>query len=235
MSCGAIWLDRDGKQDRVRRKKPFKPGDQLTYCFAPDLLEKKPPLLKSIHIQKEFSVWSKPRGMTISGSRFCDHLSLKRCIETQHPDKPTCFIVHRLDRFTSGLILVAHNKSTAAQLSKMFRHHDIEKTYHAWSTGKLTSSTAVSSPIDRKEAYSEVTPIQSDDTKSLVRVQIHTGRKHQVRRHLASLGHPIVGDRQYGTKTGVDLQLAATDLRFELNGDKFEFKLNWRDLLEPFL
>lgn len=235
MSCGAIWLSRGNKQERVRRAKTkLKPGDCLTYYYSADLLKEPQPQLQSIHIDSDFSVWLKPRYMTVSGSRFCDHTSLKRCIEAQHPAQPTTYIVHRLDRFTAGLFIVAHNKKYAAKLSDLFRTHKIHKRYHAWVEGFVSCSTNVGLELDGKSARSDVSPVTSRKDKSLVEVIIHTGRKHQVRRHLAAIGHPIIGDRQQETDHSFDLQLAATQLEFALEDRAFSFQLNWRDLLESF-
>lgn len=232
MSCGAVWLHRAGKQDRLRRdKKNLEAGDELVFHYSPELLNETPPALKYEYIGPDFSVWRKPRGMTISGSRFCDHTSLKRCIETQHPEQPSVFVVHRLDRFTAGLILVAHNKKTASKLSDMFRNHHIHKSYHAWCEGLLRRAQGVSEPIDGKSALSKIEPVKLASENTLVRVTIDTGRKHQVRRHLTSLGHPVLGDRLYGTTSDLDLQLAATHLSFELPGEHYTFDIDWRELL----
>ena len=232
MSCGAVWLHRAGKQDRIRRATAnLQVGDELVFHYAPELLNETPPVLKHEYLGPDFSVWRKPRGMTISGSRFCDHTSLKRCIETQHPEQPNVFIVHRLDRFTAGLILVAHNKTSAAELSGLFRHHVVHKSYHAWCEGRLDQAHEVSEPIDDKSASSKIEPVKALDEHTLAKVTIETGRKHQVRRHLAYLGHPVVGDRQYGTTAELDLQLAATHLSFALRGEEYTFDIDWKELL----
>ncbi len=235
MACGAVWLKRRKYQARVRDEKNLKPNDELLYHYAPELLRAEPPELKAIHLDPHFSVWLKPRDMTISGSRFCDHTSLKRCVETQHPTQAAVYVVHRLDRFTTGLIVVAHDKETAAALSAKFRDHEIEKVYHARVKGVLTEAAKVSEPIDDKPAFSEVSPVAVGTDASIVAVVIKTGRKHQVRRHLMALGHPVTGDRQYGDNedSTFDLQLAATLLAFELNGERFSFELDWRDCLAP--
>lgn len=235
MSCGAVWLKRGKHQARVRTEKNLKLNDELIYHYAPDLLRAEPPELKVIHLDRRFSLWLKPRDMTISGSRFCDHTSLKRCVETQHPTQAPVYVVHRLDRFTAGLILVAHDKETAAALSAMFRDHAINKAYHARVEGIFSEACTVSSPIEGKAAFSEISPVGMDAASSVVEVVIKTGRKHQVRRHLAELGHPILGDRQYGNgaDSGIDLQLAATRLGFELGGEHFNFELDWRECLAP--
>jgi tRNA pseudouridine32 synthase/23S rRNA pseudouridine746 synthase len=233
MACGAVWIERDGVAARVRRAtKSAMPGSKVIFHYAANLLAETPPKLTATEMQDDFSIWIKPRGMTISGSRFCDHTSLKRCIETQHPENKAVYVVHRLDRFTAGLIVVAHSKQAAAKLSDMFRHHEIHKVYHAWVQGRLDSAVNIEEPVDNKAARSEVASVQVEDNLSLVEVKIYTGRKHQVRRHLASIGHPVIGDRQYGQAAELDMQLAATSLGFEWNNQKVECRVPWQDLLQ---
>lgn len=235
MIAGAVWLERDGKSSRIRRNSQLKPADQLTLNYAPELLRETPPTLKSIHKGDNFSVWVKPRGMTISGSRFCDHTSLKRCIETQLPGQPAVYIVHRLDRFTAGLIVVAHNKATAAHLAEQFKSHQVSKYYHALVAGCCLEPATIDMAIDGKAALSLISPVAQQAVRSIVRVEIKTGRKHQVRRHLASIDHPIIGDRQYNQRDpdhSLDLQLVASQLGFTVDDERFTFTIPWQEYLQ---
>ena len=142
--------------------------------------------------------------------------------------------MHRLDRAANGLILVAHSKRMAAELAKIFRSRKIEKRYRALVTGTFTSDAdplRIDAPIDGKEALSEVSllSVSDDGEQSLVEVRIATGRKHQIRRHLAALGHAVVGDRLYGNGKAddVDLQLQAFLLAFRcpVSDRKVEYRL----------
>lgn len=231
MHAGAVWRKKGSRSTRLRNATRLNVGDILELHYAPGLLDQEPPTLARVHIDKEFSVWVKPRDMTISGSRYCDHTSLKRCIETQHPDKPPVFVVHRLDRFTAGLILVAHNKSSAANFSQMFRDRHITKRYHAQVSGAVLEPQEISSDIDGKNALSFVEPIERGTNRSIVEVNISTGRKHQIRRHLASINYPVIGDRLYGVADSLDLQLVATHLGFTYLDKFYQFELNWQDYL----
>jgi tRNA pseudouridine32 synthase/23S rRNA pseudouridine746 synthase len=93
------------------------------------------------------------------------------------------------------------------------------------------SPLRIEQPIDEKEAISHIALLQvnNDGSRSLVDVRIGTGRKHQIRRHLADLGHPIVGDRLYGAgrQDGVDLQLRAYLLAFHcpVQDKRVEYRL----------
>ena len=90
----------------------------------------------------------------------------------------------------------------------------------------------IDQPLDGKAAVSEVTLIETsaDKRQSLLEVRIETGRKHQIRRHLAAIGHPVVGDRLYGNgeDDGVNLQLTAFLLAFRcpVTGEKVTFRLD---------
>ena len=110
----------------------------------------------------------------------------------------------------------------------------MEKRYLAYVAGDMSDQAnplRIEKPIDDRNAVSEVTFEKSnaDKTQSLVEVRIETGRKHQIRRHLADLGHPVIGDRLYGTgeEDGVDLQLTAYLLAFRcpVSGEKVEYRL----------
>ena len=131
-------------------------------------------------------------------------------------------------------MIVAHSKAIAAAFSKLFRERDVEKRYRALVAGdfsKQASPLRVEQAIDDKEAISEFSFVEVIDggDRSLVDVRIETGRKHQIRRHLAELGYPIIGDRLYGTGEidGVDLQLSAYLLAFHcpVNGTRVEYRL----------
>ena len=125
------------------------------------------------------------------------------------------FLVHRLDRYVWGLMVLAHSKSAATHLSGQFQDRKTTKIYHAIVHGKLADERVINTPIDNKIASSTVRPINFDADTSLIEVRIETGRKHQIRQHLASIDHPVVGDRQYGSKDMQGIQLAAVELGFE--------------------
>ena len=142
------------------------------------------------------------------------------------------FTVHRLDRAASGLILVAHSKKMAAALSELFKKREVEKRYRAVVAGDFSAQPSplrIEKPVDDKVAISEISLISVDGGQSTVDVRIETGRKHQIRRHLAGLGHPVIGDRLYGSgeKDGVDLQLTAYLLAFHcpVNDEPVEYRL----------
>lgn len=121
-------------------------------------------------------------------------------------------IVHRLDKNTSGLLVVAKDENTHRQLSKLFSKHDIEREYHAIVWGKLhpikgiIEKSLARSRKDRKKvvvvsegksAITEYEVLDEYDFLSYIKLRLHTGRTHQIRVHMHSIGHPVFGDPEY--------------------------------------
>ncbi len=220
MTLGAVWLTRGRKTQRLRRaKRRLQMGDQLHLYYDSSVLSEVPKEPELIADLNAYSVWNKPYGLRSQGSKWGDHCTVVRWAERHLQPQRSAFTVHRLDRAANGLILIAHSKSMAAKLSSLFKQREIEKRYRAVVEGQFSPSSEplkVTEPIDGKSATSEFWLQQVDGGRSTIDVSIETGRKHQIRRHLAGLGHPIVGDRLYGgaKENEVDLQLTAYLLRF---------------------
>ena len=222
MGQGAVWMTRGQNTQRLRRvTRKLRAGDEVHLYYDADILAEAPAEPTLIADVGDYSVWNKPYGLRSQGSKWGDHCTVVRWAERHlQPERPA-FTVHRLDRAANGLILVAHSKSMAAALSEKFRKREVEKAYLALVAGEFSlqpDPLRIEQPIDGKEAVSEFSlrEVHADGGRSLVNVRIETGRKHQVRRHLAELGHPVIGDRLYGTgaEDGVDLQLTAYRLAF---------------------
>jgi len=216
MAKGACRWTHKGKQVRLRKaKREVKAGTRLQLFYDDIVLARRAEPAELLTDFGQYSAWFKPHGLLAQGSQWGDHCSLLREAEVRL-GKP-CFLVHRLDADAAGLMLVAHDTKAAAALSDLFASRSVHKTYHARVAGNLDAKDlTIDSPVEDKEAVSHVTTlahdIQTDST--LVKVIIETGRKHQIRRHLAGLGHPIVGDRLYGTAGTLPLQLVAVELGF---------------------
>lgn len=233
MSKGAAWLTRGRRTSRLRRaSRDLRSGDRLHLYYDPKVLGEVPPAPELIADLGTYSVWNKPFGMRSQGSKWGDHCTVGRWSEQYlEPQRPS-FVVHRLDRAANGLLLIAHTKKAAATLSALFRERQVKKRYRAWVAGDFSTQESpcrVETPLGAKAAVSEFRCIRVDGDYSLVDVSIETGRKHQVRRHLAGLGFPILGDRLYGSGAddGVDLQLTAYLLGFRcpVSGDVVEYRL----------
>lgn len=236
MTQGAVWLTRGRNTQRLRRtKRVLRAGDELHLYYDANTLAEVPPEPTLIADVGKYSVWNKPYGLRSQGSKWGDHCTVVRWAERYlHPERPG-FTVHRLDRAANGLIIVAHTKKMAAALSELFRKREVEKGYRALVTGdfsKHANPLRVTQPIDGKEAISEFSLLElcNHGKQSLLDVRIETGRKHQIRRHLAELGHAVVGDRLYGTgeEDSVDLQLTAYRLAFHcpVSDERVEYRLS---------
>ena len=202
LSAGAVWLQTGKQQERFRRatREPF-PNSILHVHFDAAILALVPPAPRLLADEKHYSVWVKPAGLLSQGTLQGDHCSLLRMAEQQLNRK--AFLVHRLDREASGLMLVAHNEKAAAALSGLFQNHTIQKFYRTTVQGKVGVAAlpfCIDTELDGKTAATWINHTQYDpvtDTTQL-EVRIDTGRKHQIRRHLAGIGHPVVGDPRYG-------------------------------------
>lgn len=235
MTQGAVWITRGRKTQRLRRaKRTLRSGDEVHLYYDASILAETPPEPTLIADVGGYSVWDKPRGMRSQGSKWGDHCTLARWAERHLEPERSAFTVHRLDRAANGLMLVAHSKRITAALSALFQEREVEKCYRALVAGDFSGQPnplRVERPIDEKEAISEISLLQADEdsSRSLVDIRIETGRKHQIRRHMADLGHPIIGDRLYGTgnEDGVDLQLTAYVLAFHcpLRDKRVEYRL----------
>ncbi len=188
--------------------------------------------LKVIYKDDDLVVYDKPAGVN------CDDFPLR---------------IHRLDKDTSGVFLVAKNQSALEFFQKQFQERKVEKKYLALIVGHLQNNAGEiktligRAPGDRRKqkVYSEGEPNATDKREALtfyrvlqrfenydlIEAEPKTGRKHQIRTHLAYLGHPIVGDKLYGFKGQITPQnlkrqfLHASSIKIQLlNGQIQEFR-----------
>lgn len=205
MNKGAVWLSRNKSTQRIRRADKFlKLGDVLHIYYDEDVLQQAVEDAVLIADENEYSIWRKPCGMLSQGSKWSDHCTINRWVERNLQPQRSAFIVHRLDRAATGLIIIAHKKKVAAYFSDLFQQRRIVKKYQAIVRGNIPESLEINTSIDNKPAVSHVRQIKynAELNESLVEVEIETGRKHQIRRHLSEAGFPIIGDRLYGENQG---------------------------------
>lgn len=222
MIKGAAWITKKGaKRRRLRRAAAvLGPGDVLEFYYDDSLLEIKPPAARCLDDQQRYSVWFKPAGVMAQGTDYGDHCSLLRLAEIHFRPQRPVFLVHRLDREVAGLMLIAHDRRAAAQLSALFRDNGIMKQYQVRVRGKIEEQRGeITLPLDGKRALTRYTVTDYDAASDVAAldVTIETGRLHQIRRHFAMIHHPVMGDPKYGIgnknkKEG--MQLAAVGLCF---------------------
>ncbi len=227
MLKGAVWLRRPAKsrnRRRVRRATTrLKPDDALEMYYDKALLALSVAEGRALLETKHYSVWYKPAGMLSQGNEYGDHCALMRQVERVSPPGRPVFLVHRLDREAGGLMVFAHSKEAAARLSELFRENRIEKRYRVEVRGRLPQALLdagrIDEPLDGKPALTliEQTGYDPDRDVSTLEVSLYSGRLHQIRRHLAGVGHGVMGDPRYGRDNAntEGLRLVATSLAFE--------------------
>lgn len=108
--------------------------------------------------------------------------------------------VHRLDRDTSGCLLMAKHREAFDRAVELFRGRQILKIYHAIVAGRIQEhQRTIEEPVEGEQAVTHLQVLDSGREASHLKLKIETGRTHQIRRHLTTIGHPVLGDPAYGT------------------------------------
>jgi 23S rRNA-/tRNA-specific pseudouridylate synthase len=114
---------------------------------------------------------------------------------------PGLALHHRLDRGASGLVIFGKHTKANKGLTDGFRDHTIERTYFAVLDGEV-KDVRWEKPLDGKPARTDVTAVGRGEGATAAEIRLHTGRTHQIRRHAALVGRPVLGDRRYGGEAG---------------------------------
>ncbi len=221
LAFGAVVVRFRGKGpwERVRDGRlKLNPADQVQAVHDPGVLAlpafiSRAPLEENRH----YGVWWKPAGIMSQGTASGDHRSMLYAVERTGRK---AFPVHRLDRETEGLMLVAYTTAAAAKLSEMFQKQAVHKTYMAVVCGLPTQATTglFQDALDGKPAQTRYRVVRAlEEGRLLVELEPLTGRLHQIRRHLALHGAGVWGDPKYGknNKNREGMKLAATGLCFQ--------------------
>lgn len=219
LNKGAVWLQQRGPSQRMRRaSKALSRGAKLSLYYDSEVLQLEPPPATLIADEKAYSIWYKPAGMLAQGTHFGDHCSLLRWCEQAFTPRRDCLLVHRLDREAEGLMVIAHTSNAAAALSALWQQNAVRKQYRVVVEGRpadIGARSRIDAPLDGKPSATEFTVVEFDEERqrSVLAVDLITGRKHQIRRHLAGIGYSVVGDYRYGSG-GEPLALRAVTLKF---------------------
>jgi len=208
------------KTDDILRIPPVRINDEDNYVVPASIIQK----LEDSIIYEDDNIFAlnKPSGIAVHKGSGLSFGIIEACRQ-MYPEQPL-ELVHRLDRETSGCLLLAKNRQILAELHELLRHEKIiriEKTYLAlvcgqWKQGNTTVDIGISK-IKRggehmmqadesgDQAISHFEPLEVFEHCSLMKVSIETGRTHQIRVHAKHCDHPIVGDSKYGNKTANQL------------------------------
>jgi 23S rRNA pseudouridine1911/1915/1917 synthase len=206
------------------------------------------PELRVVHLDEALAVVDKPAGLVVhpapshQGTTLVDELAdvLGGGGDAERPG-----IVHRLDKGTSGLLVVARNDEAHAALQAQVQRREVERVYLALAGGRLGSRTGtIDAPIGRasrqrhrmavsgaasREARTHFTVLELLSLESYLEARLETGRTHQIRAHFAAIGHPLTGDVTYGGARRYDLRrqfLHAHRLSFDhpFGGERLSFE-----------
>jgi len=209
--------------ERVKPGFLLRSGDEIKVIIPPappqDIVPQPMPL-NIVYEDQDLLIVDKPAGLTVHPAPGHPQDTLVNALLARYPslpgDRPRLGVVHRLDKDTSGLLIVAKSQQAYHFLSQKFKERGVAKRYLALVKGKpLSPEGEIAAPIARhpkkrkemtivwggREAETNYKVIKYFKDCSLLEVTPQTGRTHQIRVHLAFIGHPVVGDKVYGVKS----------------------------------
>ena len=221
-------FDLNFKENIIQKKKPFNPSNEIIKSNE-DLI---------IDDNDDFIVLNKSAGISVQGGtkskkNLIDIFAKSKIFQGTKP-----FSVHRLDKDTSGVFIMAKNRQSAQLLTSLFRLRKVHKTYLAICIGELEKNSG--EWIDElirydngkkiiEKAITTFRVIDKNSNSSLVEMKPITGRKHQLRKQLFNIGHPIYGDKKYrSSKFAIglnkELMLHSYKIKFMINNKRFTYK-----------
>ncbi|MCF7843700.1 RluA family pseudouridine synthase [Candidatus Gracilibacteria bacterium] len=216
--------------------------------------------IQIIFEDKNIIIINKPSGLVVHPFDYSTEYTLVDFLHEKYPeiftiensvtlqDKrniPLGGIVHKLDRDTSGVMVIAKNQEVFDELKSQFRNHITKKNYISLVEGIIGSDNfVIDAPLGRgkkeykqstnpinprgelRDAVTDVEVLKRMEKTTLVKLSPKTGRTHQLRAHMSSIGHPIVGDKAYGSKIDSErIMLHAESLEFSIEGKEYSFKV----------
>jgi len=256
---GSIKLNKKKVKSFIK----VKSGDQINFFnfnFKKNIPQNKKKFEPSNEIIKEnenliienndnFVVLNKSSGISVQGGtkskrNIIDIFAKSKIFQDSKP-----FSVHRLDKETSGVFIIAKNRETAQLLTSLFRLRKIHKTYLAICKGEIEKKNGIlkndlirfdnkKKIIEKAETIFKV--IDKNNTSTLVQMKPVTGRKHQLRKHLFMIGHSIIGDKKYNSLSdnksiNKNLMLHSYQIQFMINDKKYTFRASLPDYFKKML
>ncbi|HET8573323.1 MAG TPA: RNA pseudouridine synthase [Edaphocola sp.] len=181
----------------------------------------------------DYRAFAKPSGLLTIADRY--HPEIPNLVTMARQKSGSLFVVHRLDKDTSGIVCFAKNEAAHRHLSQCFENREITKYYQAIVTGTpYQMKDSIRKPITHdpvnkgrmlvalkgKEARTDYEVLESWKHFSLLNIQLFTGRTHQIRVHLKDIGHPVVADPFYGD--GQPFLLSSVKRKYRLSDDELE-------------
>ena len=191
-----IWMTHHEvrKGDKVEVMVPSKPSTQKA----------KPPAI--LYQDTEYIIVNKPTGRLSNGPD-----SLESDLQTLLK-MPRLQAVHRLDRDTSGCILIAKTKEAFDKAVELFKKQEISKIYHLLAMGQIKErERRVDYPLENEPAVTKLYLVSGNELATHLKASLETGRTHQIRKHLAYIGHPVLGDKTYAVRGAVPEELRMID------------------------
>lgn len=258
---------RNGKiklnKKKVKSSTKVKFGDQINIynlSFKDNFIKKKIKFEPTNEIVKEnenliiennndFVVINKSSGISVQGGtkskkNLIDIFAKSKIFENSKP-----FSVHRLDKDTSGVFLIAKNRETAQLLTSLFRLKKIHKTYLAICHGEIQNNKgSIKNDLIRYENKKQIIEkaetfykiIDKNNNSTLLYMKPVTGRKHQLRKHLFMKGHSILGDKKYNSESSIksinkNLMLHSYEIKFMINEKKYTFRASLPDYFKKMI
>lgn len=222
--------------ERINPKRMVRTGDVITFSVLPPPQSNLIPVpfdLDIVFEDQHLIIVNKPHGVVVhpSAGHHCDtlvnYLLHHTGLSTINPSRPG--IVHRIDKDTSGLLIVAKDNKTHENLAKQFFHHQTTREYEAIIWGVPESNSGkINQPVGRhpvnrkkfavrengKNAITHWRVLRNYKYLCLVECKLETGRTHQIRIHMNSIGHPLLGDPLYGKYRNYDGKLPKESIAF---------------------
>lgn len=227
-----IYLYNFNPETTFLNKKKYVPTKKDIYSSESFIIEN----------NENFVVINKPPGLPVQGGtksykNLVDTLSNSEVFKNSKP-----YIVHRIDKDTSGILIIAKTRKFAQLLTSLFRIRKIYKTYLAICYGSLEKNSGeLINDLTRYEGKKRIIEnaktiykiIDKNNFCSLISLNPITGRKHQIRKQLSMIGNPVLGDNKYNFETkGKKLMLHAYSIKFMINDIKYNYKVKYPDYFQ---